>query len=132
MSTLLDREELWSAPYDGPPSGSGDPVEVAPDNSGGVFVAGTSRGSPSEADIATVRYDSSGAELWVVREARGNPIAPRGEDIAHDIAVDGSGNVYVVGRTYATGGGDDMMVVNYAADGTDIWYSVPGAVGPCS
>jgi len=90
--------EQWVARYDGPGNSTDCPVAMAVDASGNVYVTGTSDGSGTYGDYATVKYDSSGTALWVARY--NGP--ENGEDNARAVTVDASGNVYVTGAS----GGD--------------------------
>ncbi|MFO0754014.1 MAG: SBBP repeat-containing protein [Thermodesulfovibrionales bacterium] len=59
--------ELWVARYNGPGNWGDSAVALAVGPSGTIYVTGYSSGSERTADYATVAYDSSGNELWVVR-----------------------------------------------------------------
>lgn len=51
-------------------------------------------------------------------------------DLAHDVAVDSSGNTIVVGQYYTSVGGTDLLVRKYSPDGTFLWSnSYTGADG---
>jgi hypothetical protein len=54
-----------------------------------------------------------------------------GPDAANDIAIDGSGNVYVTGRGGSnTAGRDDYATIKYDTNGNQLWiqrYDVPGS-----
>jgi len=42
-------------------------------------------------------------------------------DSAVDIILDAEGNLYVVGETNSYGGGDDVLILKYTADGELLW-----------
>ena len=112
---------LWGARYNG--SGSSDDVAralaVSPDGSV-VFVTGSSIGSTSGQDYATIAYDAAtGALLW---GARYNGPA-NGEDLALDLAVSPGGSaVFVTGESAATD--IDYATVAYdAATGGQLWVA---------
>jgi Secretion system C-terminal sorting domain/Beta-propeller repeat len=91
--------EQWVARY----NGSGNSVDVgnaiALDAGGNVYVTGESRGSGGDDDFATIKYNQSGIEQWFVRfNGPDNSF-----DLASDLAVDVSNNVYVTGRSADVG-----------------------------
>ncbi len=58
-------------------------------------------------------------EEWVARyEGPGG-----GWDHAFDLGVDGSGNVYVTGRSEGSGTGNDYATIKYGPDGTEQWVA---------
>ncbi|MCH8344096.1 MAG: hypothetical protein IH983_08905 [Planctomycetes bacterium] len=94
--------------YNSPQSwGFGDtPLAMVADRSGNVYVTGGAEG-----DIATVRYDAAGNEVWAVRHDSGNF-----NDAGGDIALDETGAVYVTGSLNLAG--TYYVTLKYDADGT--------------
>src|SRR5438046_1877286 len=62
---LAQGAQLWTARYSGPHADVAQAVTV--DSHGNVCVTGASFGNSSNQDIATVKYSSLGAKLWVKR-----------------------------------------------------------------
>jgi hypothetical protein len=116
---------LWTNRYNGPGNSEDRANAIAVDGSGKVYVTGNSSDSGSAYDYATVGYTSAGVALWTNRyNGPGN-----GEDRANAIAVDGSGRVYVTGRSYTGGSGYDYATVAYSSAGVPLWtnrYNGPG------
>jgi len=69
------------------------------DNIGNVYVTGESYGVGTHFDYATIKYNSSGDELWARRTNSGGEYS---EDRPYDMAVDNFGNVIVTGRGVGT------------------------------
>ncbi len=96
---------LWNTFMGGSSTDKGNSIAV--DGSGNVYVAGTSIlsswGSPANAhaggdDAFAAKLNSSGVLLW-------NTFMGTGDiDKGHNIAVDGSGNVYVAGESWESWG----------------------------
>ncbi|EQB62961.1 MAG: NHL repeat containing protein [candidate division Zixibacteria bacterium RBG-1] len=118
-------DTLWVRRYNGPANGSEVSTDLALDASGNVYVTGYSAVSGSDYDYATIKYAHNGDILWVrCYNGPGNNY-----DIAYDLAVDGSGNVYVTG--FCNGGEaiDDYATIKYGPDGETLWvrlYNGPG------
>jgi hypothetical protein len=94
------------------------PTAIAVDGSGNVYVTGESTGSGTGLDYATIKYNPSGTALWVVRYDN-EPVSR--DDIATAIALDGSGNVYVTGRSDGSDTGADCATIKYDSSGTELW-----------
>jgi uncharacterized delta-60 repeat protein len=110
---------LWTNRYTGTGNGYDQPLGIAVDNFGKVFVTGTSAGSGGLSDCATVAYSSAGARLWTNRydgPAHKN-------DAAVGLAPDGSGNVYVAGYETPIGSGNpaDTLTIKYSGAGVPQW-----------
>ncbi|MBP7513767.1 MAG: SBBP repeat-containing protein, partial [Flavobacteriales bacterium] len=99
---------------------------VAPDNT--VYVTGESANMAPQGTITTIRYGTTGAQLWA-----DHPYGPSQDaiDRGADIALDPFGHVYVTG-TIANNGGD-FALIKYGANGR-IWKKnyeqYPGADVP--
>lgn len=105
-----DGIEQWVASYNGPGNGHDQASQIAIDTSGNVYVTGGSYGLGTGTDYATVKYDPSGMEQWVMRyNGLGN-----GEDTANSIALDTTGNVYVTGGSYSGVTGMDYATIKYS------------------
>ena len=122
--------QLWISIYNGPGSVSGredNAYELAIDNTGNVYVSGSSDSSGTNRDYATVKYNTDGIQQWVSRyNGPGNY-----EDFVGGLAIDGNGNVYVTGSSSGTGTGSDYATIKYNPNGTQLWISIyngPGSV----
>lgn len=90
-----DGTLLWQARYDGPVSGEDNAETICLDSWGSAYVGGWSQGDKIRYDFATVKYNADGDLLWAARYDG----AANGHDKVYSIAVDGSGNSYVTGRS---------------------------------
>jgi uncharacterized delta-60 repeat protein len=114
-------DQQWASLYDGPADEGDSADSIAVDESGNVYVAGTSSGGPGTLnDYATVKYNAGGAEQWVSRyDGPANSW-----ETANSIALDSSGNVYVGGYSYGGPGTSyDYATIKYNTDGVEQWVS---------
>lgn len=88
--------------------------QVACDRSGNVYLAATLLSG--DHDIAVVKYNAGGTFQWVRTYDGGS----EGYDHAEDIAVDGAGNVVVVGQSNVTGT-MGVVVLKYDPLGNPAW-----------
>jgi hypothetical protein len=105
--------EVWVARYN--PSVSSEDIahSIAVDGSGNVYVTGGSYGTGTQYDYATIKYNAAGVQQWAARyDGPGN-----GLDEANFIVVDGSGNVYVTGRSEGVGTQSDYATIKYNSAG---------------
>jgi hypothetical protein len=108
-------QQQWVARFNGPGNTNDQAVALALDAAGNVYVTGSSgEGSPNLSDYVTVKYDPSGAEMWVARYSDWY-------DYVAAITVDAASNVYVTGRSYHPGTYYDYATVKYDANGAQKW-----------
>jgi uncharacterized delta-60 repeat protein len=112
-------QQQWVAYYDGPADSDDVPTAIAVDGSGNVYVTGSSYGSGTAQDYATIKYNSAGQQQWVARYD--GPASS--DDEAAAIAVDGSGNVYVTGFSAGLGTGYDYATIKYGPAGQQQWVA---------
>jgi uncharacterized delta-60 repeat protein len=90
------------------------------DGSGNVYITGSTIGKDTRSDFTTVKYSPNGTQLWVKH------YSTAGDDYAAAIAVDGSGNVYVTGSSFACSNGYSCASYDYYAHYTTVKYSPDG------
>lgn len=101
----------WTKTYNGTGSGNDEPFVLAVNLEGDVYVTGQSSSSSEGFDYATVKYDSSGDQLWVARyNGPGN-----GNDLPAGIAMSG-GNLYVTGTSVGSDGQAGWATLDYVQD----------------
>lgn len=121
--------ELWVARYNGPVSGIDSASAVKVDDAGNVYVTGSSAGSGSFQDYATIKYDGNGNQLWV---ARYNAPA-NGSDAAKAFGLDIAGNVYVTGESPGASLYEfDYATVEYDNAGNQLWVARYNGTGNAS
>jgi hypothetical protein len=80
-------------------------------------VTGTSSGSETSDDYATIKYYPNGDTAWV-RRYNG---PANWDDEVSAIAVDDSGNIYVTGGSVGSGTNMDYATIKYRPDGDTVW-----------
>ncbi len=103
----------WIARYE--PGSTAE--DVAVDNSGNVYVCGY--GSGASIDYITIKYSSAGDTLWVRYYDGGGSLY----DFAQALAIDDAGNVYVTGRSVASGNYYDIATIKYNSAGELEWVA---------
>ncbi len=113
--------QQWVQRYNGPGNGFDYAYSLAVDNSGNAYITGASIGiGVFYHDYATIKYNSSGIQQWVMRYTGG---------VANSLAVDGSGNVYVTGGIFVDETTSDYATIKYNPEGVQQWvqrYNGPG------
>jgi plastocyanin len=118
-------DTAWVRRYNGPGNDWDWVYAIAVDGSGNVYVTGSSVGSGTHNDYATIKYYPNGDTAWVRRyNGEGS-----GWDIAYAITVDSCGNVYVTGESYSSQTDFDYLTIKYDSSGNELWvetYNGPG------
>ena len=116
-SAISQVTEEWVNRYNGPGDNDDYANAISVDLVGNVYITGQSDGGASWIDYRTIKYDSDGNELWNVRYTG---LPDGGRDIAHDIAVDHNGYVYVTGESQDAPF-SDYATVKYSPSGSELW-----------
>jgi uncharacterized delta-60 repeat protein len=115
----INGVQQWTQRYNGPGSADDEAYSVKVDNSGNVFVTGKSSAAGINFDYVTIKYNSSGVQQWVSRyNGPGNDA-----DEANALVLDESGNVYITGRSWASGNYFDYATIMYNSSGVQQWAS---------
>jgi hypothetical protein len=99
---------------------------VAADGLGNVYISGSSNAPIAEPrvypgyDAFVAKYDAAGNRVWI------NEFGTTGNESAGGVAVDGLGNVFVVGNTTGSlggpnAGGNDTFLAKFDVDGNQLW-----------
>ncbi len=110
----------WTAIYNGPQNRTDRPYGICVDNSGNVYVTGTSDWTSVASKIVTLKYSSTGVLQWIC--AFDSSGTSDGE--AYDVFADENGNVYVTGRLSPLNNGYyDMATIKMDANGNILdWH----------
>lgn len=100
----------WDKKYNGPGNSVENANAMALDDSGNVYITGSSSLSGQNYNYATVKYSNSGIERW---SQIYNGTAS-GSDEPFSIAVDASGNVYVTGSSAGLGQMKNYVTIKYS------------------
>ncbi|MFM7681914.1 MAG: SBBP repeat-containing protein, partial [Bacteroidota bacterium] len=95
---------------------------IALDSQGNVIVAGQSDSDPSlnsNDDYVLIKYNSSGTQTWTANyNGSGN-----GKDRAIKVAVNGTNEIFVTGRS-DNGLDDDIVTRKYSSAGDTVWTKI--------
>ncbi|MBS1514791.1 MAG: SBBP repeat-containing protein [Bacteroidetes bacterium] len=117
--------QQWTVRYNGTANSFDEPAKVLTDAAGNVYVFGQTAMTGSLTDLIVIKYNSAGTELW---KATYNG-ATNQDEVAASMAIDGTGNVYVLGKTRVDVFSTAFVTVKYNAAGTREWaktYAGPG------
>jgi hypothetical protein len=108
--------ELWTRQFGATWDGGCLALAVAVDTAGNVYVAGTVIGALPEQtsagnwDAFLRKYDAAGNAVWT------RQFGTDSSDSVNDVAVDGVGNVYVIGQS-----GQEAYIRKYDSAGNELW-----------
>ncbi len=115
----VSGDTVWARTFNGSDNSEDEVKALAVDGTGNVYVTGYSKSSSSGDDYTTIKYNAAGVQQWVAFYDGGL----NQDDVANDIAVDNSGNVYVTGASAQDASGllYDFATVKYDANGQQSW-----------
>ena len=116
MSSATALGQDWAHTWGGASADSVSGIAVDP-ASGAIYATGsTSSFGAGGVDVLLLKYDSSGSLVW--SRTWGGP----GNESGNSVAVDGLGNVYVVGSTDSFGAGwYDALILKFDRSGNLLW-----------
>ena len=115
-------QQQWVARYNGPGNGDDHANAIAVDGLGNVYVTGASTGAARDTDYATIKYNSTGQQQWLVRY--NGPAL--GDDEAYGIAIDNLANAYVTGKSISYNNStynNDYTTIKYNSAGQTQWVA---------
>jgi uncharacterized delta-60 repeat protein len=115
-----DGTLLWNRTYNGPPDKFDSIRRIILDSAGNIIVTGYEQQSYVYSDMATIKYDANGNQLWVQHF----DLVTSGDEIPWTIALGSNDSVYVAGES-----GGLFALVKYTAGGAEEWhvtYDNPG------
>ena len=118
-------DSAWVRRYDGTANGQDEANDIAVDDSGNVYITGTSTGT--FADYATIKYNSTGSQQWI---ARYHGPFNMSNDYAHSIAISGNGFIYVTGGSQISSlSHTDIATLKYNTSGEQQWLKSYNGTG---
>src|SRR6266542_1042090 len=114
----------WIASYNGYGNGSDGAVCMVIDAAGNIYVTGTTTANYGNPHIQTLKYSSSGNQVW--RSVYDSSTY----DVPRAITIDAAGNVYIAAQTYGGVTHAAFLTIKYSPDGNEIWIrQLDGAGG---
>lgn len=107
--------QKWTARYKGPATAGCEPVSLAVDRSGNVYITGS---FINQLGSFTLKYNCEGVQQWVqLQSVTGSTSEGR------SVSLDDEGNVYVTGYTDGSSAhvNRDYTTVKYNPDGVQLW-----------
>jgi len=115
-----DGEQQWVARYNDTANLQDIASSIAVDTFGNVYVTGKSRSDSGnyETDYATIKYNPSGEEQWVVRYEQAGR-----EDHPPLLVTDVNNNVYITGNCGSSPFSYDYATIKYNTLGVEQWVT---------
>ena len=111
----ISGNTVWSRTYNGPASQDDKVYAITVDRENNIYVAGFSTGIGTGTDMTVIKYSPSGSRRWIGTYNS----TTNGDDVAYDVAVDDSFNVYITGFVTLTG--TDMYLAKFNSGGVYQW-----------
>ncbi|HMQ80004.1 MAG TPA: SBBP repeat-containing protein [Ignavibacteria bacterium] len=109
--------QQWMVRYNGSANNDDYGNSISIDNAGNSYVTGAVTRTGSDLDYITLKYNTSGVQIWAVfYNGPGN-----GEDFPSSNAIDANGNIFVTGYSYGSTSGPDYCTIKYNNSGAQQW-----------
>ncbi|MBN2204101.1 MAG: hypothetical protein JW767_03670 [Thermoleophilia bacterium] len=116
LEKIVDGEPQWMKVWDGGVNGD-DYVGAVAVRGSAIYTVGDRATRYGDSDLVVIKRNPDGTKVWT----RYYDSGAHGWEIATDAAVDGNGNLTVVGLSYSWTNDFDVLVVSYKPDGTRRW-----------
>lgn len=100
---------IWERRYDGGNTQYDEGKDISQDSNGDLYVTGYSYNTGSNNNFLTLKYDTLGTMIWLVKY---NGPA-NNSDQAYAMTIDDIGNIYVTGLSKGAGTNDDYNTIKY-------------------
>jgi hypothetical protein len=121
----------WSATYNGPADNEDDFSDMALDGTGNVYIQGTTYVSPTNKEIACIKFNSAtGGQEWVYRA--GGTGTNFGDDKSKSIAVNSLNEIYITGMLFNTTTMEDGYLIKLNPAGNEVWRKLVISTGGSS
>ncbi len=121
MKLSAAGDTLWTRTYNGTDNNTDEATDIKVDLQGNVYVTGYSKESVTDYDVTTIKYSSSGTQLWLVQY---NYTAVNGDDRGMKLELDNIGNLYVCGTSdsdLSAITNNDYLLIKYNTSGSQLW-----------
>jgi len=112
--SIAQVSESWVSLYNYEGTTTEEPTDMVVDSEGNIYITGFT--TSVVYDFITLKYSASGELMW--SQYYDGPM--HSSDQAKAIAVDNSGNVYVIGDSQTQTYGD-IAIIKYNPDGEQVW-----------
>jgi len=116
---------VWTRMVDGSAHADDRAESIALAPNGDLYAVGYRANTGESRDIWIRKYDPNGTTKWT-RVVSGSANI---DDAAHDVAVDATGNLYVVGYINPSGGSRRIWIRKYNSSGTKLWTRIVTGTG---
>ncbi len=117
--------QQWVQRYNGTGNASDDAQAIVVDNTGSVFIAGTSFGAGTYEDFVAIKYNANAVQQWISRFSG----QTHSYDEATHLCLDNANNLYITGASEGSGTYFDYATIKYNSNGERVWvarYNGPG------
>jgi uncharacterized delta-60 repeat protein len=109
--------QTWIKSFDGTAAKDDVGNQIAIDNSGNIYVAGSSQDNLSESNALAVKYSSAGIENW---SKLYSGMGDNTENV-NAMTLDAAGNTYLAGYTYSRNNLKDICIIKLNPLGDTVW-----------
>jgi hypothetical protein len=109
--------EEWVRTYDSPDNTPNQVADMAIDKYSNIYVTGRHNEITGGSNITTVKYNTSGVQLWVAEFNSGG----NANDFVSGLALDSSGNCYIAGYYGINMGPFNGIIIKYDSSGKLMW-----------